>query len=89
MCSIQTNTLHMQKADEMIDFLKKFENIRMVLVNHGQADVKEEFAKKNFERGRYKKCRHSRKRISVQSKQLRPNQNHGHKIRITKERELF
>lgn len=34
------------KADEMIDFLKKFENIRMVLVNHGQADVKEEFAKR-------------------------------------------
>ena len=34
------------KADEMIDFLKQFENIRMVLVNHGQADVKEQFAKR-------------------------------------------
>lgn len=34
------------KADEMIDFLKQFENIRMVLVNHGQADVKDQFAKR-------------------------------------------
>ena len=34
------------KADEMIDFLKQFENIRMVLVNHGQADVKDLFAKR-------------------------------------------
>ena len=34
------------KADEMIDFLKQFENIRMVLVNHGQEDVKDQFAKR-------------------------------------------
>lgn len=34
------------KADEMIAFLKQFENIRMVLVNHGQEDVKDQFAKR-------------------------------------------
>lgn len=34
------------KADEMISFLKKFKNIKMVLVNHGETDTKEEFAKR-------------------------------------------
>lgn len=34
------------KADEMMDFLRQFENLRMVLVNHGQTEVKEEFAKR-------------------------------------------
>ncbi len=34
------------KADEMIAFLKQFENIRMVLVNHGQVEVKEQFAER-------------------------------------------
>ena len=32
------------KADEMIEFLKQFTNLRMVLVNHGQSAVKETFA---------------------------------------------
>lgn len=34
------------KADEMIAFLNQFGNIRMVLVNHGQTEVKEQFAKR-------------------------------------------
>lgn len=34
------------KADEMIDFLNQFENLRMVLVNHGQTGVKEQFARR-------------------------------------------
>ena len=34
------------KADEMIAFLNQFENIRMVLVNHGQTEVKDQFAKR-------------------------------------------
>lgn len=34
------------KADEMITFLKQFKNIKLVLVNHGQADVKETFAER-------------------------------------------
>lgn len=34
------------KADEMIEFLNQFENLRMVLVNHGQTEVKEQFAKR-------------------------------------------
>lgn len=34
------------KADEMIDFLLQFENIRLVLVNHGETDVKEIFAER-------------------------------------------
>lgn len=33
------------KADEMIAFLKKFENLKLVLVNHGEETVKEQFAK--------------------------------------------
>ena len=32
------------KADEMIDFLKQFEDIKLVLVNHGEPDVKKKFA---------------------------------------------
>ena len=32
------------KADEMLDFLKQFENIRFILVNHGENAVKEAFA---------------------------------------------
>ena len=34
------------KADEIIDFLKQFENIKLLLVNHGEADTKEIFAEK-------------------------------------------
>ena len=34
------------KADEMISFLQQFENIRLVLVNHGESDVKDSFAKR-------------------------------------------
>ena len=34
------------KADEMIEFLKKFKNLKLVLVNHGTTEVKEEFAKR-------------------------------------------
>ncbi len=34
------------KADEMIDFLKQFKNIKLVLVNHGQTEVKADFAKR-------------------------------------------
>lgn len=34
------------KADELIDFLRQFKNINMILINHGDIDVKEEFAKK-------------------------------------------
>lgn len=32
------------KADEMIDFLKQFTNLKLVLVNHGQTEVKKEFS---------------------------------------------
>jgi metallo-beta-lactamase family protein len=32
------------KADEMIAFLKQFQNLKLVLVNHGEVDVKETFA---------------------------------------------
>ena len=34
------------KADEMLDFLKKFKNLRLVLVNHGNIGVKETFAER-------------------------------------------
>lgn len=34
------------KADEMISFLKKFNNLKLILVNHGEANVKETFAKR-------------------------------------------
>ena len=34
------------KADELIALLSKFENLKLVLVNHGQAYVKDEFAKR-------------------------------------------
>jgi metallo-beta-lactamase family protein len=34
------------KADEMISFLKKFNNLKLVLINHGEADAKYEFAEK-------------------------------------------
>lgn len=32
------------KADEMLEFLKQFQNIRFILVNHGENNVKESFA---------------------------------------------
>ncbi len=32
------------KADEMIDFLQHFEDIRLVLINHGETEVKKKFA---------------------------------------------
>lgn len=34
------------KADVMIDFLKKFSNLKLVLINHGEPNVKEIFAKR-------------------------------------------
>lgn len=34
------------KADEMISFLQKFEKLNLVLVNHGEAEVKDIFAKR-------------------------------------------
>ena len=34
------------KADTMIEFLKQFSNLKLVLVNHGDADVKEIFAER-------------------------------------------
>lgn len=34
------------KADEMIDFLKKFSKLKLVLVNHGQTDTKKKFAER-------------------------------------------
>jgi len=34
------------KADEMIEFLKKFRNAKLVLVNHGNFDAKEKFARR-------------------------------------------
>lgn len=34
------------KADEMICFLKKFYNLKLVLVNHGQAEVKKAYAER-------------------------------------------
>ncbi len=34
------------KADEMINFLNEFKNLKAVLVNHGEIDVKDNFAKK-------------------------------------------
>lgn len=37
------------KADEMIDFLKQFRNLKLVLVNHGQREVKKKFAERIFD----------------------------------------
>lgn len=34
------------KADEIIDFLKKFNNIRCILLNHGEIDTKADFAQR-------------------------------------------
>lgn len=34
------------KADVMVDFLKQFSNLKLVLINHGEPDVKEAFAKR-------------------------------------------
>ena len=34
------------KADEMIEFLNQFTNLRLVLINHGETQVKNEFAKR-------------------------------------------
>ena len=34
------------KADEMIEFLKQFEDLKLVLVNHGETDTKKKFAKR-------------------------------------------
>lgn len=34
------------KSDEMIEFLKKFNNLKLVLINHGEKDTKECFALK-------------------------------------------
>lgn len=34
------------KADEMIEFLKQFTDIKLILVNHGEPAVKEKFAKR-------------------------------------------
>ncbi len=37
------------KADEMIEFLKQFNQLKLVLVNHGEVGVKAEFAKRIVE----------------------------------------
>lgn len=37
------------KANEMIEFLKKFKNLKLVLINHGEIDAKEAFAKNILE----------------------------------------
>jgi len=37
------------KADEMIEFLKQFKNLKLVLINHGEAETKETFAKRIVE----------------------------------------
>lgn len=37
------------KADEMITFLQSFEDLKLVLVNHGEPDVKKEFAERILE----------------------------------------
>ena len=34
------------KADQMIEFLKQFNNLKLVLVNHGELEVKKSFAEK-------------------------------------------
>lgn len=34
------------KADEMIDFLKQFNNLKLVLVNHGETETKKSFSEK-------------------------------------------
>ena len=34
------------KADEMIEFLKQFKNLKLVLVNHGETNVKNIFAER-------------------------------------------
>ena len=34
------------KADEMLEFLQQFTNLKLVLVNHGEHDVKNQFAKR-------------------------------------------
>ena len=34
------------KADEMIDFLKQFNNLKLVLVNHGKTETKKSFSEK-------------------------------------------
>lgn len=34
------------KSDEMIEFLKQFENLKLVLINHGETNSKNEFSKK-------------------------------------------
>lgn len=34
------------KADVMIDFLKRFKDLKLVLINHGEPEVKKEFAKR-------------------------------------------
>lgn len=43
------------KADELIELLQKFKHLNLVLVNHGQKHVKEEFAKKVCEEVRAKR----------------------------------
>lgn len=37
------------KADELITFLKKFSNLKLVLVNHGETEVKNKFAERILE----------------------------------------
>ncbi|MBO5142529.1 MAG: MBL fold metallo-hydrolase [Clostridia bacterium] len=43
------------KADEMIDFLNQFKNLRLVLVNHGNYDMKEIFAQRILDETEAKK----------------------------------
>mgnify|MGYP001851058561 CR=1 FL=1 len=37
------------KQEDLLNFLKKFSNLKLVLINHGEKDVKEKFAKKVVE----------------------------------------
>lgn len=43
------------KADEMIAFLRQFKNLKLVLVNHGETDVKDVFAERILEEVETKK----------------------------------
>lgn len=43
------------KADEMICFLKKFNNLKLVLLNHGQPEVKKQFAERIIDELGFKK----------------------------------
>ena len=37
------------KQDELLDFLKQFSNLRSVIINHGEPEVKEKFAERVYD----------------------------------------